>query len=218
MLCLVAALRVPLRHSAVALAFSGAAWAVAAPLHPPIFQGDVAGLVRGTDAWELIHILAMAGSLAAIFGLAGIVAAHEGTMGRSGDAILGVTIGGAVLMAAIMLSEALMWPTLAVRDPHLLELDGPLLGLVGVRVVVALSGAYPIGVVLLGALASRADLAPAAGLALVVGTVTFGVFAFRFVPVLGVIAAGAFAGVHVWWAWVLWNHEGHSRRPAARMG
>lgn len=200
----VAALHVPLRTSAVALGASGLAWAVATPFHPSIFGTDVAAVVRRTDSWQLIHLLVMAGSIAAIFGAAGIVAVHGRRLGPYGDAALGVTVVGASVTAAIMLVEAFAFPVIAERAPELLELDGPLMGPVAVRLVLALSGGWPIGLIVLGVLAARSDLAPRAGRWLVATTIGFLVLGGPFVPVLGTLATCASAAVHLWWSRILW--------------
>lgn len=204
----VGVVRVPLRFAAVALAISGLSWAIASPLHPSIFEGDVAGVVLRTDGWVPIHLLVMVGSMAAIPGVAGIVAAHRGRLGPTGDLVLGGVTIGAIVTAAIMFTEALVFPTLAADAPHLLDLDGPLLGDLGVRAVIGLGGAHPVGLMVLGVLCARSGLAPQAGRALVAGTVAFLVLAVPFVPVAGVVASSAFGAVHLWWARILWSDGG----------
>lgn len=201
-----ATVRVPLRASAVALGVSGAAWAIGTPLHPTIFDGDVAGVVHRTESWQLIHLLVMTGSVAAIFGVTGIVASHQGRLGRRGQVVLAVTVVGAVVMAAAMFMEAFAFPVLAVHAPHLLELDGPLLGSILVRGVVAVGGAYSMGLIALGVLTARSDVAPAAGRALTATTAAFVILGLPFVPVAGLLATWAFALTHLWWSWVLWHH------------
>lgn len=200
-----AVLRVPLRICAVALGFSGVAWAVATSFHPSIFGTDVAGVVRDTAAWEQLHLIVMAGSIAAIVGAAGIVAAHERRLGPCGDAALGLTVIGASVTAAIMFTEAFAFPALADRAPELLELDGPLVGSPAVRLTVAMAGGWPAGLVVLGVLAARSDLAPRAGRWLVIATVGFVVLGGPFVPVVGLLAAYGSAAVHLWWSQILWS-------------
>ena len=205
MLGSMATLHVPLRLSAAALGFSGVAWAVATPLHPNIFGADMAEAVLATAAWQSIHLLVMVGAVAGIFGAAGIVAVHGRRLGPPGDAALVLTVVGASVTAAMMFAEAFAFPVLAQRAPELLELEGPLLGSVGVRLAVALAGGWPVGLVVFGVLAARSDVAPRAGRWLVATTVGFVVLAGPFVPVLGPLATVGFAVVHVWWSHILWS-------------
>lgn len=200
-----AVLHVPLRFAGLAFGFSGLAWAVATPFHPNIFGVDVARVVRDAAGWQLIHLLVMAGSIAAIFGAAGVVAVHGRRLGPAGDAALALTVVGASMTVGIMFAEAFAFPVLAERAPELLELDGPLMGTVPVRLALALAGGWPIGLVILGVLAARSDLAPRAGRWLAATTVGFVVLGGPFVPVLGLVATLASAAVHVWWSRILWS-------------
>lgn len=203
--------RVPLRPAAVALAVSGFSWSIGSPLHPTIFEGDVAGVVERTDGWVAIHLLVMVGSMAAIPGVAGIVAAHRGRWGAEGEVVLvGVSIG-AIVTAAIMFTEALVFPALAADAPHLLELDGPMLGDLGVRALIALGGAHPIGLVVLGVLSARTDLAPRAGIALAASTVAFLALGMPFVPIAGVVATTMYGAAHLWWARIVWAAHDRER-------
>ena len=207
----VGVVRVPLRFAAVSLAVSGLSWAIASPFHPSIFDGDVAGVVQRTDGWVAIHLFVMVGSAAAIPGVAGIVAAHRGQLGREGEAVLLGLGVGAVITAAIMFTEALVFPRLAADAPHLLELDGPLLGGIGPRLLIGLGGAHPIGLIVLGVLCARSDLAPRAGRALVASIIAFLAFGVPFVPIAGVLATTAYGAAHLWWAQILWSAAGDRR-------
>ena len=195
------------------MAIAGLSWAVATPLHPSIFEGDIAGVVQRTDAWVAIHLLVLVGAALAVVGAAGIVAAHDGELGWLGDATLvAIAVGGA-LTAGIVLVEAVAFPELATRAPELLELDGPMLRSAAVVLAVGLAGLYPVGLGVLGLLAARASLAPTAGRWLAATTVAFLVLAGPFVPVVGVLATFAYAGVHLWWAGIVWTAS--DVRPSA---
>jgi hypothetical protein len=200
-----APLRLPLRWAAVAFGLSGLAWAVATSLHPNIFVGDLAETVRHTHSWQAIHLLVMAGCILAIVGSAGIVALHDSGFGRPGRWTLAGIVVGAVVTASLMFTEAFAFPLIAEEAPHLLELDGPLLGSLPLRALLVVAGAYPIGLAVLGLLATRAGVAPSAGRGLVVAVVGYLVLAGPFLPVVGVAASWALAAAHLWWAVVLWN-------------
>ena len=201
------AIRVPLRATGAALACSGVAWAAATPLHPSIFGGDVAGVVLRTGSWEVIHVLVAVGALAAAAGVAGLVAVHGDRFEPHAGVVVGGTAVGAAVTAAIMLTEAFAFPVLAARTPELLELDGPLLGSLGVRATVVVAGLYPVGVLVAGVLAARSDVAPLAGRSLAASTVAFLVLGGPFVPVLGILATVWFAASHLWWGVVLWRAD-----------
>lgn len=212
-----ASIRVPLRPAAVALSFSGAAWAVAVPLDPSIFDDDIAGVVDRTASWQLIHLLVAAGAAAAVLGVAGVVAAHGERSEPYAPAIVWTTSVGAVATAGVMLTEALVFPVLADQAPDLLELDGPILGSVGVRALAVVAAAYPVGLVITGILVARADIAPAAGRSLAASTTAFIVFGGPFVPVLGVASTWWVTISHAWLAVVLWRLAPGTARPDTPM-
>lgn len=209
-----ASIDLPLRLSAAAFGVSGLCWAIATSLHPNIFKGDLAETVNHTGSWQVIHLVVLGGCILAIGGTAGIVALHEGGLGRPGDwAFVGIVVG-AVITASLMFTEAFAFPLLAETAPHLLELDGPLLGSLPLRSLLVVAGAYPIGLGALGVLAGRANVNPAAGHGLVTAVVGYLVLAGPFLPVVGIIASWALAAAHLWWAAVLWNAPQLSLAPA----
>lgn len=212
-----ASLHLSLRWSASAFAVSGLAWAIATSLHPNIFVGDIAEAVRHTGSWQAIHLLVMVGCILAIGGAAGIVALHDGCLGRPGTWTLVGIVVGAVVIAGLMFTEAFAFPLLAEHAPHLLELDGPFLGSLLARALFVVAGAYPIGLGVLGVLAARTDVAPAAGRGLAAAVVAYLLLAAPFLPVVAIVAAWTLAAAHLWWAQVLWKAAG-SPVPAAATG
>lgn len=210
-----ASLRLPLRWSAASFALSGLAWAIATSLHPNIFVGDLAETVRHTSSWQVIHLLVMAGCVLAIVGSAGIVAVHDDGFGRAGSWALAGIVVGAVVTASLMFTEAFAFPLIAEEAPHLLEFDGPLLGSLPLRALLVVAGFYPIGLAVLGVLATRADVAPSAGRGLVAAEAAYLVLAGPFLPVVGVAASWALAAAHLWWAQVLWTR---AATPRTRVG
>ena len=214
-------LRIPLRTAGAAMAWSGIAWAVATPFHPSIFRGDVAGAVLRTTSWQAIHVLVMTGAIAAILGIAGLITVHGGQFSAFSSVLFWGTTVGAVVTAAIMFAEATVFPVVATDAPHLLELDGALLGSPGVRLAAVVAGLYPVGLVMTGLLASRCDVAPAAGRWLAVSTTAFIVLGGPFVPVLGVLSTTAAGMVHLWWGVILWrcgSTRGQRGRSASTSG
>lgn len=196
---------IPVRFSAIAFGFSGLTWAIATPLHPNILSDGIAASVQGSRSWTAIHLLVMVGSVGAIFGSAGIVAVHGPLMGRAGRLAQAAVTIGAVFTAAIMFVEAVAFPELAEHAPELLELDGAMLGSPLNRALIALSGLYPAGLMMLGFIAARTDLWPAAGKTLVAATVAFIVLGGWLVPVVGVLATAVFAATHVRWGRLMWT-------------
>ena len=203
-----AALSVPPRFAAVSIGVSGVAWGVATLPHPNIFRGSFADAVVSTSTWQAIHLVAAAGTIAAVFGCAGIVAVQREQLGPGAHVTLAAIVVGAALTASILVAEALVLPVVAAQAPDLVELDGPIAGTVAMRVVAALGGLYPVGVVVLGALSARSDFAPGAGRWLAAGTVMFWVFSLHS-PAVGMAVSVVFAAVHLRWAVVLW----HAGRP-----
>src|SRR5207249_23863 len=106
-------LRVSVRASAVSLAVSGLVVAAGTPWHPSIFDRPVDQVVRGFAAWALLHTIAVAAVILALFGAVGLVAAHGGRLGRLGQAGLIVEVVGVVMTAALAAIEAIVFPVLA---------------------------------------------------------------------------------------------------------
>lgn len=202
-----ATLEIPLRPAGVALGTSGLTWAMATPFHPSIFTDDVARVVRDTNGWVPMHLAILVGAVLAILGAGGLAAAHGDDLGPHRGAVLMLTITGAVIVAAAMAAEAVVFPILAERAPELLDLDGPLLGSWLLRATVIAGGAYPIGLALLGILVARARLDPRGGRFLAWSVVGFVALGGPFVPVLGTVATAAFAAAHVRLGWTLWRAQ-----------
>src|SRR3954471_11971491 len=98
-------LRVPMRTAAVSLGTSGLLVAAATPWHPDIFARPVDEVVRSLGAWTLLHLLLMVAVVLALFGAAGLVAAHGGRVGRLGQVGLAVTVVGVVAAASVAAIE-----------------------------------------------------------------------------------------------------------------
>jgi hypothetical protein len=79
-----ASLQVPVRVSAVSLAVSGLYSAVSVPLHPSILNQPIDEVVRNTPVWVALHLFAVLVFVLSVIGSAGIVAIHEGRLGRPG--------------------------------------------------------------------------------------------------------------------------------------
>jgi len=199
-------LRVPPRTAAVSFGVSGLLVAAATPWHPSIFARPVDEVVRGFGAWTLLHLVLMAAVVLALFGAAGLVAAHGGRMGRLGQVGLVVTVVGVVAAASVAAIEAVAFPVLATSDPTLLALSGPLLTssvLVGLGI---LALGWPTGLALLGLAAARSRLFPRApGVLLALSAPLFLALEGPFVPVLRLLSTVAFGVSQMWWARLLWG-------------
>lgn len=206
-------LSVPPRFAAVSIGLSGVAWGVATVPHPNIFRDPVGEAVVATSTWQTIHLVAAAGTIAAIFGCAGIVAVQRQQLGPRGQVVLVGIVVGAVLTASILVAEALVLPVLAAQAPDLVELDGPIAGTVVMRALAGLGGLYPVGVVVLGVLSARCDFAPGAGRWLAGGTVLFWAFGLQS-PAIGMAVSIVFAAVHLQWTAVLWR-AGRTRQDVS---
>lgn len=213
-------IQVPMRAAGAALAMSGLLLAASTPLHPNILGGrDLAEIVQTTSAWRAVHVAWVVSALLNIFGAAGIVAAHRGRLGRSGQAGLAMTIVGATATAYLMFLEVVAFPPVARDAPQLLgdlfDRHGPMFGSPLILALTALAVALPIGFATLGVAATRCGIHARAGAALVTGTVAFEAFAVGFVPVLGPLSAVAFGAVLAWWGVLLWR-DGQSAVSAQR--
>lgn len=105
----------PVRASAVSLAVSGLLVAAGTPWHPSIFAHPVSDVVWDVGAWTLLHGLAVAAVVLALFGAAGLAALHGRALGRLGQVGLVVEVVGVVMTAALAAVEAVVFPVLA--DP-----------------------------------------------------------------------------------------------------
>ncbi len=114
----------PLRPAAVALGTGGLLLAAALPWHPSIFDRPVAEVVAGSPLWTLIHAVGILALAFAVFGAAGIVAAHGA--GCAGSARSDSLVGALGAMGLVGL-ETLAFPVLAEHAPDLLALQGPLI-------------------------------------------------------------------------------------------
>jgi hypothetical protein len=209
----VASLEIPLRGAAAALALGGLATAALMPWHPSIFDRPVADAVHESGVWELIHVGGLLAPPLALFGAAGIVAAHGAAMGRLGRIglflLLLSTIGAGALAV-----EAVAFPVLADRAPELLALDGPIVTAWPMLAMGALTGGWPIGLALIGIAALRAGVFPsAAGIGLAFAGPAFIALGGPFVPLAGLLSGLIFGGVQVWWAVLLW-HRARDHAPA----
>jgi hypothetical protein len=211
----VALLEIPVRGAASALALSGLAAAAIMPWHPSIFDRPVADAVHQSGAWELIHVAALLAPPLALFGAAGIVAAHGPRMGRLGRVALLLSLLGTIGAGALAV-EAVAFPVLADHAPELIALGGPLSLSWPLLVMGVLVGGWPLGLTLVGVAAVRAGVFPsAASLALAFGPLAFIALGGPFVPVAGILSGFLFGGAQLWWAYLLWRA---ARAPLAEAG
>ena len=201
-------LQVSLKGTGVAMVASGLALAAVVPLHPSILgDREIAAVVLDTGAWQAIHIGLAVSAILGLFGAAGIVAAHEGRMGRLGQRALVAIIVGTTTTACVVYLEATAFPAVARRVPELVDLHGPIVGSLLLRATAAPAVGYPLGFAALGMAAARASDHRRAGLALTWSALAFAVGEGLFVPVLGLLSTVAFSTVLVWWGWLLWLAE-----------
>jgi hypothetical protein len=212
--------QVPVRVSAISLAVSGAVTAALVPLHPSIFDRPVDEVVRDTDVWQPIHVVAIFVFALAFIGAAGLVAVHNGRLRRLGQVGLVLSFAGAIGGSALGYFEALAFPVLADRDPQLLELSGPMFTswlAIGAGV---LALGWALGLAVIGVAAARAAVFPrAAGVLLAVGGPAYLALGGPFIPVAGVLSGVLFGGVQLWWGWLIWTShaklaEAHRVRPS----
>jgi hypothetical protein len=199
-------LRVSVRASAVSLAVSGLVVAAGTPWHPNIFDRPVDQVVREFGAWTFLHAIAVVTVVLALFGAAGLVAAHRGRLGRLGQAGLIVEVVGVVMTAALSATEAIVFPVLADRAPTLLAVDGPLLSsplFIGAGV---LALGWPLGLALLGLAAARSGVfGRPPGILLAISGPLFLGLEGPFVPVAGALSAVLFGIAQIWWALLMWR-------------
>jgi hypothetical protein len=192
--------------SAWCFGLSGAVVALALPWHPDILHGAMDETVRHFHPWTALHVVVAIGAVLSLVGVAGLVLAHAGRLGRWGWWGLLLTVSGAIATSTLFMIEAVTFPLLAEHAPQLLSLDGPLSRSVLLIVVAALSLGWPLGLSLVGAAAARAAVFPRyAGLMLVIAGLAFVGLNVPFVPVVGPLSAVAFGLVQIYWARLLWR-------------
>lgn len=195
-----------MRTAAVSLGISGFLVAAVTPWHPSIFTRPVDEVVRGFGGWTALHLLLMIAVVLALFGSAGVVAAHDGRLGPLGELGLVITIVGTVLTAAVAAIEATTFPVLARSAPTMLALDGPLLTSPLLIAMGVLALGWPLGLAMIGLASVRSRVFPRApGVVLAVSGPLFLALAGPFVPVLGLLSAVLFGVAQLWWAMLLWR-------------
>src|SRR3954449_8908659 len=199
-------LRVSVRGAAICLGFSGFLVAVTLPWHPSIFALPVDEVVRGFAAWTELHALGALALILAVVGAGGLVAVHDGRLGRLGSLGLMITLVGSMGATWVLGVEAIVFPILAERAPELLALDGPLLTsplFIGAGLCAL---GWPLGLALLGLAALRARVfhrSPCLLLAL--SGPAFLALDGPFVPIAGPLSAIIFGLAQVWWGWLMWR-------------
>lgn len=167
----------------------------------------------GQTFWPAIHVAWVLAVVLTLVGLAGLVARHGAALGRLGIAGALLAVPGLVSASGLFLTEAFVFPVLAREHPALLDLDGPLLGSLTLRLVGGLAGLWFLGLILVGVAIERARVLPrGAGMVLAVSTVLFGALEGPFLPVAGDLAVVLFAGAQIWLGWALMR--GSRRRPS----
>ena len=149
--------------------------------------------------WPAVHVAWVLVTVLTLFGLAGLVARYGPALGRLGRLGAVLAVPGLVVAAGLFLTEAFAFPVLAREDPALLELNGPFLGSLALRLTAGLAGLWFLGLVLVGVAVERARVLPRrAGLLLAVATAAFAALEGPFVPVAGKLAVVFFSAAHVW--------------------
>lgn len=204
--CVVAARGSLKRASAVSLAVSGLAVAAGSPWHPNILDRPVDQVVRGFGACTLLHAIVAAAVILALFGAAGLVAAHRGCLGWLGQTRLIIEVVGVVMTASLAMTEAIVFPVLADHAPMLHAIDGPLLRsplFIGAGV---LALGWPVGLALLGFAAARSRVFNRTpGVLLTVSGPLFLALAGPFLPIAGALSAVPFGVTQIWWGSLLWR-------------
>lgn len=154
--------------------------------------------------WPAVHVAWVLATVLTIFGLAGLVAGHGSALGRLGLVGAVLAVPGLVVAAGLFLTEAFAFPVLAREDPALLDLDGPFLGSLALRLTAGFAGLWFLGLVIVGVAVERARVLPRrAGLLLAVATVAFAALEGPFVPVAGKVAVVLFSAAQVWFGLAL---------------
>lgn len=154
--------------------------------------------------WPAVHVAWVLATVLTIFGLAGLVARHGPSLGRLGLTGAVLAVPGLVVAAGLFLTEAYAFPVLAREDPDLLDLGGPFLGSLALRLTAGLAGLWFLGLVLVGVAVERARVLPRrVGLLLAVGTAAFAALEGPFVPVAGKLAVLLWSAAQVWFGLAL---------------
>jgi len=208
-------IEVPMRTCASCFVVAGALVAIVTPWHPNILDRPVAEVVRGFDAWALLHVVTAAAVALSFAGGVGMVAAHRGRLGRLGQVGLCILFVGVVLTASLSLTEAIVFPAAARRLPSLVAVHGPVLGSALFYAAGVLGLGWPLGLALLGLGAARARVFRRdAGVLLVVSGPIFLLLAGPFVPVAGALACVVFGLSQVWWGAIIWRSAHGPALPA----
>jgi hypothetical protein len=183
--------------------WAGACWIAAGVLflselvHPNALDIGFAEASRQW-AWPALHVALVVAGILTVLGLAGLIATYGPRLGNLGLCGAVLAVPGVVVAAGLFLAEAFLFPGIAREDPGLLDLEGPLLGSLGLRFTGALAGLWFLGLVLVGLAVERARVLPrGAGILLAVGTVLFAALEGPFLPVAGKVAVVIFAGAHI---------------------
>jgi hypothetical protein len=178
--------------------------------HPDIFDTGFAEAAR-TAFWGPGHaagLLVVALTLLALAGWGARLGSRAGRLGAVGAVF---AVAGLVVTAGLSAVEAFVFPVLAREDAALLDLDGPLLGSMTIRVVGGLALLWFVGLALVGVATERAEvLTRGTGWALAAGALAFAAFEGPFIPVLGPLSVLVFAGAQAWFGLSLTS----SRTPA----
>ncbi|TQN41177.1 hypothetical protein FHU33_0537 [Blastococcus colisei] len=166
--------------------------------HPDIFDTGFAAAARET-LWGPGHAAGLAVVALSLLGLAGWGARLGSRAGRLGAAGAVFTVVGLVVTAGLAAVEAFVFPVLAIEEPALLDLDGPLLGSLAIRAVGGLALLWFVGLACVGVASERSGVLPRGpGWLLAVGAVSFAAFEGPFVPVLGQLSVVLFAAAQMW--------------------
>lgn len=160
-----------------------------AELAHPDALGDGFAASSLQSLWPAVHIAWVLAAVLTLFGLAGLVARYGPALGRLGLVGAVLAVPGVVVGAGLFLTEAFAFPVLAREDPALLDLDGPFLSDLALRLTGGLAGLWFLGLVLVGIAVERARVLPrGTGLVLAVATALFAALEGPFVPVAGKVA------------------------------
>lgn len=196
---------IPVRTGAVALWLAGPLLTAAVLPHPTILEGEVADVVRTTEVWGALHLMAAAGIVLGWWGVTCTVALHRERLRQWAAPIFAVTTIGAFVLSAVMIVEAFTFTLLARHAPETLELDGPIFASWPFRLVASFGGGFLVGLVMLGWALAKLQIWPSPGRALAVTAIAFTVFAGAFVPVVGPLSTVAIAAAAAWVGLLLWR-------------
>jgi hypothetical protein len=184
--------------------WTGGCWIAAGVLllaelaHPDALGSGFAASSLQT-LWPAVHVAWVLAAVFLLFGLAGLVARYGTALGRLGTVGAALAVPGLVVGAGLFLTEAFFFPELARQDAALLELDGPILGSLALRLTAGVAGLWFLGLVLVGIAVERARILPRRiGLLLAVATAAFAAFEGPFVPVAGKVAVVLLSAAQIW--------------------